>query len=268
LTHSASSRGAECRTEYHYIQACADLFTGTLETHAVNFDSAGGVTDSEAGLPLCDGGSSGRWLTHNYYHADGNGNITALMNPNDTLVASYRYDPYGNILAQSGGLADANVYRFSSKELHHASGLYYYGYRFYDPSLQRWINRDPLGDEASGGAYYVLHHARPTVVVSAFLRTFEAYGEANTYGFVLNNPVNAIDWLGLDGCGKDECNDYPPGVLRFICKHTPCDARSNCIRACLLEYWDQGKKKKYSCGLIAAHGSCWLGCALNPGFEP
>jgi len=34
----------------------------------------------------------------------------------------YLYDPYGNILSQSGPLADLNLYRFSSKEFHVASG--------------------------------------------------------------------------------------------------------------------------------------------------
>jgi len=37
-------------------------------------------------------------------------------------------------------MATANVYRFSSKEVHPNSGLYYYGFRFYDPTLQRWLN--------------------------------------------------------------------------------------------------------------------------------
>jgi RHS repeat-associated protein len=83
---------------------------------------------------------------HAYYHADGNGNVTCLINTNQVIVAHYLYDPYGNILSQSGPLADANLYRFSSKEFHLASGLVYYLYRFYEGSLQRWLNRDPLGE--------------------------------------------------------------------------------------------------------------------------
>jgi RHS repeat-associated protein len=84
------------------------------------------------------------------------------------VVASYRYDPFGNITAQSGTLADANTYRFSSKELHVQSGLYYYGYRFYDPSLQRWMNRDPI----------------------------EELGGINLYAFVGNSPVSKFDKNG------------------------------------------------------------------------
>ncbi len=31
-----------------------------------------------------------------YYHADGNGNITAMINAQRALVAKYLYDPFGN----------------------------------------------------------------------------------------------------------------------------------------------------------------------------
>jgi hypothetical protein len=37
--------------------------------------------------------------------------------------ASYRHDPFGNTISKSGMLADANVYRFSSKEIHARSGF-------------------------------------------------------------------------------------------------------------------------------------------------
>jgi RHS repeat-associated protein len=83
---------------------------------------------------------------HAYYHADGNGNVTMLLNGSQAIAAHYQYDPYGNLMNQRGPLAEANFYRFSSKELHPASGLIYYLYRYYEPNLQRWINRDPIGE--------------------------------------------------------------------------------------------------------------------------
>src|SRR5262249_50221078 len=82
---------------------------------------------------------NGTWGTHHYYFADGNGNITDLTDSSQSIAASYRYDPFGNTISQSGIVP--NVYRFSSKELHINSGYYYYGYRFYYPAGQRWINR-------------------------------------------------------------------------------------------------------------------------------
>jgi RHS repeat-associated protein len=113
--------------------------------------------------------STGNWSTHYYSHADGNGNITYLTDASQNLAASYRYDPFGNTMSSSGTLAAANVYRFSSKEVHANSGMYYYGFRFYDPNLQRWINRDPAGE-------------------SRFV---------NLYGFLDNHPSGYIDPFGL-----------------------------------------------------------------------
>ena len=109
-----------------------------------------------------------------YYHADGNGNVTALMTGAQTLAAKYLYDPFGHTLAKNGPLADANVYQFSSKEFHASSGLYYYGFRFYEPNLQRWLNRDPIGEQ----------------------------GGINLYAFVTNDPVDFLDPLGLAGFGE------------------------------------------------------------------
>src|SRR5438309_855141 len=80
--------------------------------------------------------------------ADGTRIVTYLVSSSQTLSASYRYDPFGNLISSSGSLAAANVYRFSSKENHANSGMHYYLYRFYDPNLQRWVNPDPLGDVA------------------------------------------------------------------------------------------------------------------------
>ncbi len=42
-------------------------------------------------------------------------------------------------------MAGVNRYRFSGKEYDPHTGLYYFGYRFYDPNLQRWLNQDPMG---------------------------------------------------------------------------------------------------------------------------
>src|SRR5207237_770238 len=123
-----------------------------------------------------DGYSSGSWTNHNYYHADGGGNITYMVDSSQNLAASYRYDPFGNTISSSGTLAGTNIYRFSSKEIHVKSGMYYYGYRFYDPNLQRWINRDPIME----------------------------WGGMNLYRFVRNSPTDMADLFGL-GAGPTTC---------------------------------------------------------------
>jgi len=127
---------------------------------ADTFEGAGLPRQSEATA----GGIGGLlarsdWNGHAYYHPDGNGNITCLVDGSQTVVASYRYDPFGNTISSSGALSVANLYQFSSKEIHVASGMYYYGYRFYDPSLQRWINRDPVGEPSGANLYYYVRNA-------------------------------------------------------------------------------------------------------------
>ncbi len=120
---------------------------------------------------------------HACYHADGNGNITALANSTQGIVARYLYDPYGNLLAKAGSLADANLYRFSSKELHPSSSLYYYGYRFYAPNLQRWLNRDPIL-ERGGLNLYAFAKGAPSFRVDAHGLTIEFEPEAANPDFV------------------------------------------------------------------------------------
>jgi RHS repeat-associated protein len=102
------------------------------------------------------------------------------------MAASYRYDAYGNTVTASGSLAGANVYRFSSKEFLVNSGLSYYGYRFYDPNLQRWLNRDPIGEE----------------------------GGINLYTFSNNNAPNRVDYFGWLGFGTPGMPHGPGGLHR------------------------------------------------------
>lgn len=126
-----------------------------------------------------------------YFHADGNGNVSALVNAQQIIVAKYLYDPFGNTLSKAGPLADANTYRFSSKDYHANSGLYYYGYRFYDPNLQCWLNRDPIGE----------------------------FGGLNLYGYVANNPISFVDPFGealypADFIGPLQRGDWRQTVFR------------------------------------------------------
>jgi len=96
---------------------------------------------------------------HAYYHTDGNGNVTCLIDTNSAIAAVYSYDPFGNLIAKNGSLCDANLNRFSSKETDTRSGLYYYLYRFYDPTFQRWCNKDPLEEEGGLNLYAYVENA-------------------------------------------------------------------------------------------------------------
>jgi RHS repeat-associated protein len=128
--------------------------------------------------------------THAYYHADGNGNITYLQTSAQGLGASYRYDAYGNTVASSGSLASANTYRFSSKMMEPNTGLYYYCYRWYSPSLQRWLNRDPLGDQG-----FIVERSVTRALASVPIA--ERIDGPNLFAFVKNGSLDSIDLFGM-----------------------------------------------------------------------
>lgn len=141
-------------------------------------------------------GSSGSWDIR-YAHADGNGNVMALTTSTGAASARYRYSPYGELISatdvDASGWASRNVHRFSTKPIQE-SGLYYYGYRHYDPVTGRWPSRDPIEEE---GGY-------------------------NLYGFVVNDPANSWDLLGNIGRRQFvECACAKAKVCRENCDKDP-----------------------------------------------
>jgi RHS repeat-associated protein len=103
---------------------------------------------------------------------DGNGNVSEYLEADGDTAAHFEYDPFGNTVVlgeQSTGLAAMFRFRFSTKMLDQETGLYYYGYRFYDPVTGRWPSRDPI----------------------------EEHGGINLYGFLNNDALADWDFLGL-----------------------------------------------------------------------
>ncbi len=130
-----------------------------------SLQGAGGV----GGLIMTEVLDASGTATANYYPSyDGNGNITALIDNSGAVVATWRYDAYGNTLATTG-TPSLETYRFSTKPYDELTGLYYYGYRYYDPVTGRWPSRDPIGER----------------------------GGVNLYGMVGNRITNVFDILGL-----------------------------------------------------------------------
>ncbi len=90
------------------------------------------------------------------------------------LVARYEYAPYGKVIGpddddgdwrdDAGPYATENPIRFSTKYFDDETGLGYWGYRYYSPSLGRWISRDPIGVFGTG-RLYVAFQNRPALWV-------------------------------------------------------------------------------------------------------
>lgn len=101
---------------------------------------------------------------------DGNGNVVVLVAAaSGTVSATYEYGPFSEVVRQTGPMAHANKFRFSTKYQDDESEYLYYGYRSYNPSTGRWLSRDPIGEK----------------------------GGLNLYGFVGNDPIGHFDKKGL-----------------------------------------------------------------------
>jgi RHS repeat-associated protein len=113
---------------------------------------------------------------------DANGNVASLVNADTgATAAAYEYSPFGEPLRSQtidSTIAD-QPFRFSTKFTDLETGLVYYGRRYYDPLLGRFICRDPK----------------------------EELGGLNLYGFVGNNAMNRWDYLGMCEGEEDEDDD-------------------------------------------------------------
>jgi RHS repeat-associated protein len=97
--------------------------------------------------------------TSTYYPTyDGNGNVSEYLDATGMSAAHFEYDPFGNAVVNSD-LAGMFPYRFSTKPVDSATGLLYYGYRYYDPLTGRWESRDPIGERGGFNLYGIAGNA-------------------------------------------------------------------------------------------------------------
>jgi len=142
-------------------------------------DGLGNTTKSYTrGLDL--GGGIGSLIAQNYasnnnpvvqyYDYNDLGSTADITTSTGTSASSYSYDAFGNLLTPQSS-SDINRYLFSTKEFDSRSGLDYFGRRYLDPEIGRWLTSDPLG----------------------------FVNGTNRFLFVNDNPVNSVDPFGLYG---------------------------------------------------------------------
>jgi RHS repeat-associated protein len=107
--------------------------------------------------------------TLEYLHQDSLNSTSVVSDDDGVLVSSISYLPYGEI--RSGSVPTDKL--FTGQRLDDA-GLYYYGARYYDPTIGRFVSADPTVPETSNPQAF------------------------NRYSYVINNPISAVDPSGLD----------------------------------------------------------------------
>ena len=166
-------------------------------------------------------------LPHSFYPSyDGNGNIIAYHHYTGSKVAHLAYSPFGEILEKEITNDETNnvfaipytlTRGFSTKRYNENTRLVAYEYRFYDPELGRWLNRDPIAED----------------------------GGLNLYGMVGNDPVNNVDVLGLSPCCINGKKISCPALSRRIeqLRTLINDTRNDL--AGLREYYDDANFNNY-----------------------
>ncbi|UUC44935.1 toxin TcdB middle/N-terminal domain-containing protein [Flavobacterium cerinum] len=127
-----------------------------------------------------------------FFHPDHLGTATYLSDINGNPYQFFLNLPFGETMAEQHSLTEdyANPYKFNGKELDEATGLYYYGARYYDPRISIWVSVDPMA---------------------------EKFPNWNPYNYTMQNPINLIDPSGLtpeDGGGDPPKKNIMINFLR------------------------------------------------------
>ena len=117
-----------------------------------------------------DGGSQTTDVS--YYHSDHLGSSSIISDASGAQVEHYEYTPYGTTAVSDVSRPSSLIHhKFTGKELD-STGLYFYGARYYDPEIGRFITAD-------------------TIVQAPYdSQSF------NRYAYCRNNPINYIDPTG------------------------------------------------------------------------
>ncbi len=85
-----------------------------------------------------------------YYHQQLVGSVTHITDPDEVVVESYDYGPYGESTifdigsSVVSGSQIGNPFLYTARRLDEETGLFYYRARHYDPENARFLQRDPL----------------------------------------------------------------------------------------------------------------------------
>jgi RHS repeat-associated protein len=125
-----------------------------------------------------------------FYQTDGLGSVVALTNAAGMPTAAYAYDPWGNALLTTPDTAGTkNKFRFTGQALDPGTGLYYLRRRYYDPTIGRFIRKDPFAGFASQST------------------------SLNRFVYTLNNPLRFRDASGLSVEPGSTIDIAPQGSL-------------------------------------------------------
>ena len=113
---------------------------------------------------------TGATPVNTFFHADHLGSTRLITSAAGAEVKRYEYKPWGAVLSETGSSPDSH--RFTGQETDDETGLVFFGWRYYDPTLGRFISPDA----------FVPNDANPQAL--------------DLYAYVNNSPTNGVDPSG------------------------------------------------------------------------
>jgi RHS repeat-associated protein len=165
------STGAPATSETTYIGSLYELIAESGQQKALQHIFAGSQRIATTTTNLTN-----QTTSTNYYHGDHLGSSNVVTDETGQQVSLTEFTPLGSTFKQTGSYDPKH--KFTGKELDASTNLYFYGARYYDHEIGRFITADPT----------IQHPYDPQ--------------DLNRYAYCRNNPLNLIDPSGL-GWWKD-----------------------------------------------------------------
>ncbi len=144
-----------------------------------------------------------------YYHTDPAGTPLAMTDAGRRVVWQADYMPFGEEDLITGTIE--NGHKFVGKEQDSETGLYYFGARYMEPAIGRFMSPDPVGavDTNNGN------------LNGKILLNPQGF---NRYAYALNNPYRYLDpdgliWVTIEETGSTHLgNNVSRGLLGWLTK--------------------------------------------------
>jgi RHS repeat-associated protein len=164
------------------------ILQGKGQSGSTTYYISGGyeITDGQPKRYIFAGGrriASVSGMVVYYYHQDNLGSSAAMTNDEGNIAEASDYLPYGGMREHAG--TEVTNYKYTGQELDPGTGLYYYGARYYDTALGRFVSPDSIVPDPFNPQAF------------------------NRYAYVLNNPMIYTDPTGHE---TSACVCTPDGI--------------------------------------------------------
>jgi RHS repeat-associated protein len=181
---------------------------GVIRTFSWGLDLSGTVGDA--------GGIGGLVGIRNYIpgsnylvRSNGRGDVTEVRRTNGTVVASYQFSPWGQILNQTNTLNQS--LRYSTRITHARSGYVCFLGRWYSGDTGQFLSRDPSG-EAGGLALYAAFAANPVNNIDADGRVVDTIVDVASIGWSAVDMWRNPSWANAGFLAWDIGASFVPFV--------------------------------------------------------